>query len=139
MKIDDKYFVRLKLVACQTLLAKNPEIDLKYRVAFMAWGTAHANRHSNFKPGELAKELGVHASSLSKAIGAAKKAGLIMYGSSSRCLISPADIVEPWYGHPHDPCAVCDGKRLRKRADQPGADIDGQQSTVDNADSSQSK
>lgn len=95
--------------------AKNKQIPLRFRVAFQAYGSTRTNGHANFKTGELAEILDVHPGSLSRAIAAAKDAGLLMYESTSRCLISPGHVVKGWQGHEHDPCAVCDGKRLRDR------------------------
>lgn len=95
--------------------AKNPDIPLRFRVAFQAYGGVRSNGHCNFKTGELAEILGVHPASISRAIASAKDAGLLMYESTSRCLVSPKHVVRGWEGHEHDPCAVHDGKRARGR------------------------
>lgn len=114
MQVNADNFVKLSSLACQKKLAQNTDVELKWRIAFLAWGAMHKNRHANFAPGELAEQLGVTAPALSKGIARAKKLGLITGESSSRCLVSPPDLVTGWYGSENTPCAVCEGRRLRR-------------------------
>lgn len=115
VSLDDP-FVMLNQASCRAL-AKDPAMPLRFRVAFLAYGSQRKNGHAVFAKGELAKILGVCPASLSKAIGKAKDAGLLMYESNCRCLVSPKHVVTGGLGHEHDPCAIHHGKRTRPRQD----------------------
>ncbi|KEF95169.1 hypothetical protein K883_05125 [Mycobacterium sp. TKK-01-0059] len=105
--------MKLNMETCLAF-AKNEQIPLRFRVAFLAYSKTRTNGHASFAKGELAETLKAHPVSVSRAIAGAKDAGLLMYESTSRCLVSPKDVVTGgWKGHPNDPCAVCDGKRSR--------------------------
>lgn len=111
MSLDDPW-VKLNQAASRAL-AKDPDLPLRYRLAFTAYGRMKANGHAQFASGDLARELGVRPDVLSRAIAQAKDAGLLMYESHARCLISPAHVVTGGLGNEHDPCAIHDGKRTR--------------------------
>ncbi|MGV0578974.1 hypothetical protein ABQE57_07995 [Mycolicibacterium elephantis] len=114
MTLDNDYdkFVKLNPATCRAL-ALNADMPLRFRVAFMAYGSVRRNGHACFKPGELAQILGVRPDSLSRGIAKAKASGLLMYESSARCLVVPEHVVKGWLGHENDPCAVHHGKRSR--------------------------
>lgn len=105
--------------------AADKSLPLWIRLSALAFACHRANGHANFKTGELEILLGkpglsgqwdrVPATSVSRAIAAAKKAGWIADESNARCLVVPHHAITGGLGSEHEKCSVHIGKRSGKR------------------------
>lgn len=88
-------------------LAKNPKVPQVLRVVMLAMGHHKANRHAEFKRGELSTLLSTNGKQYRRVDVAIKKAvqyGLLDASSTRRCLVVPPDLTEGPVG---DDTAYC--------------------------------
>jgi hypothetical protein len=94
--------------------ALTPRFPLPLRVAFLAYGTHHANGHAKFKQGEIAKVLArldeaghpvpADRRTVYRAIQQAIEYGLLAEGSKALCLVVPSHRIAGGMGDEKAPC-----------------------------------
>lgn len=100
---------------CFRELSTDPDRPLWDRLAFLAYGSARANGHANFKPGQLAEIFDVPAKRISEALARCRDKGLLAHNSIPTCLVVPAHIAQGGVGDEYEPCGVHTGRRIGRQ------------------------